>query len=284
MKKSIVLPFILCLSLLLAACGSTTETESTPVSESPTVNEQEVVIATEPDQESGRMGMGRGSDMMARHHATVPGEYAGLANPVPADEASLERGGEIYTSYCAVCHGDGGMGDGPGGAGLDPVPAPIAHTSQMLGEDYLFWRISEGGAMDPFNSAMIAWKGVLDQEARWDVITYVQALGSGAVRPGQSMGGAAFDPEVQAANQAEMLAKAMEQGLITEAEAAVFAEAHTRADRQMALMREDGVSGGMDEMMPDILDALVASGELSQEQADTFLSVHDRLGEAGLMQ
>jgi polyhydroxyalkanoate synthesis regulator phasin len=80
-----------------------------------------------------------------------------------------------------------------------------------------------------------------------------------------------------------MLAKAVEQEVITEAEAAVFAEAHTRADRQMALMREDGASGGMDEMMPEILATLVASGDLSQEQADTFLSVHDRLGEAGLM-
>ena len=37
-------------------------------------------------------------------------------------------------------------------------------------------------------------------------------------------------------------------------------------------------------VLPDILAALVAAGELSQEQADTFLSVHDRLGEAGLMQ
>ena len=52
----------------------------------------------------------------------------------------------------------------------------------------------------------------------------------------------------------------------------------------MALMKEDGVSSGMDEMMSEILATLVASGELSQEQADTFLSVHDRLGEAGLMQ
>jgi len=230
------------------------------------------------------MGMGPGSGMMARHHATIPDEYAGLAKPVAADDLSLERGGEIYTTNCAVCHGDGGMGDGPGAAGLDPAPAAIAHTSQMMGDDYLFWRISEGGALAPFNSTMIAWKGVLDEGARWDVISYVQALGSGAVRPGQRMGGAAFDPEVEATNQAEMLAKGVEQGVITAAEAAVFAEAHIKVDGQMAQMREDGASGGMDDMMPDILATLVASGDLSQEQADTFLSVHERLGEAGLMQ
>jgi len=283
-NKSMMLAFILGLVLLLSACGSTDESKSTTVSESPVVNEGEAATANEPTQASGRMGMGPGSGMMVRHHATIPEEYAGVANPIAADEASLERGGEIYTTNCAVCHGDGGMGDGPGAAGLDPAPVAIAHTSQMMGDDYLFWRISEGGAIDPFNSTMIAWKGVLDEGARWDVISYVQALGSGAVRPGQRMGGAAFDPEVEAANQAQMLAKGVEQGVITEAEAAVFAEAHIKVDGQMAQMREAGASGGMDEMMPNILATFVASGDLSQEQADTFMSVHDRLGEAGLMQ
>jgi hypothetical protein len=36
----------------------------------------------------------------------------------------------------------------------------------------------------------------------------------------------------------------------------------------------------MDYMLAD----LVAAGELTQAQADTFSSVHDRLAEAGLMQ
>jgi mono/diheme cytochrome c family protein len=54
-----------------------------------------------------------GSSMMARHHAAIPDEYAGLTNPILADEASIERGANIYTAQCASCHGDGGMGDGP---------------------------------------------------------------------------------------------------------------------------------------------------------------------------
>lgn len=284
MKKSMIIAFILGLALLLSACGSADETDATAVNESAATRVPEAAITAEPEQESGRMGMGAGGDMMARHHATVPEAYAGLANPVTADEASFERGGEIYTTNCAVCHGDGGMGDGPGAAGLDPAPAAIAHTSQMLGDSYLFWRVSEGGAMDPFNSAMISWKGVLDEDARWDVINYVQALGNGAVMPGQTMGGVAFDAEVEAANRAEMLATAVGQGVITEAEAAIFAAAHLLVDEQMAQMREDGAGESMDELMPDILAALVAAGDVSQEQADTFLAVHDRLGEAGLMQ
>jgi mono/diheme cytochrome c family protein len=229
-----------------------------------------------------RMGMSGG--MMAFHHATIPEEYAGLTNPVAADAGSLVRGGEIYAAQCATCHGDGGMGDGPASVGLDPAPAAIAHTSQMLGDDYQFWRVSEGGAMDPFNSAMIPWKGILDEQARWDVLNYVQALGSGAVMPGQNMGGAAFDPEFEAAKQAQMLADGVAQDVITEEEAAVFAAAHEQVDGQMMQMRADGAAGSMDDMMADILAALVASSDLTQEQADTFLAVHDRLAEAGLMQ
>lgn len=97
------------------------------------------------------------------------------------------------------------MGDGPAGVALDPTTA-IAHTSQMMGDDYLFWRISEGGAFDPFNSSMISWKPVLNEEQRWDVINYVRALGTGQVQPGMGMGGAAFDPAAELAHRTEMIA------------------------------------------------------------------------------
>jgi len=270
MRKNSFLLFLTGLIFLLAACGSTEAEPSATQSES--ANEES----------SGFMGMG--GSMMDRHHATIPDEYAGLSNPIPANDASLERGAEIYNAQCATCHGDGGMGDGPAATGLDPAPAEIAHSSQMLGDDYLYWRISEGGQMEPFNSTMIAWGGTLDENARWDVINYVQALGSGQVMPQQGMGGATFDSEVEAAKQADMLATAVAQGVITEEEAAIFEAAHEIVDGQMMQNREAGMSGGMDDMMVDILADLVESGELTQAQADTFLSVHDRLAEAGLMQ
>jgi len=273
MKKVIGLPLIMGLVMLLAACGTAPAVEATTTEN-----------VTSQGNEPMSTGMGMGGNMMARHHATIPEAYAGLSNPVPADEASLARGAEIFAAHCATCHGDGGMGDGPTADSLDPAPAAIAHTSQMLGDDYQIWRISEGGAMEPFNSSMIAWKTILDEPSRWDVINYIQALGRGEVTPGQQMGGAAIDPAVQAANQAQMLANGIEQGVITEEEAAVFAAAHEKVDGLMVQMRADGASGSMDDMMADILAVLVSSGELTQEQADIFLSVHDRLGEAGLMQ
>ena len=81
-----------------------------------------------------------------------------------------------------MCHGETGLGDGVAAAGLNPAPPSIAMTSQMLGDDYMFWRISEGGAMEPFNSAMPTWKAVLSEDQRWDVINYVRSLGAGHAR------------------------------------------------------------------------------------------------------
>ena len=114
--------------------------------------------------------------MTSRHQAAIPNEYAGLTNPIPPDASSLERGASLYATNCARCHGDSGMGDGPSASALDPAPAPVAHTSQILADDYLFWRISEGGAT--FGTSMPAWK-ILDEQSRWDMINYLHAIGAG---------------------------------------------------------------------------------------------------------
>ncbi|MEN8173606.1 MAG: cytochrome c [Chloroflexota bacterium] len=264
MKKVAVLVLFLVVPFLLIACGS--------------IALDNQALSSEPF--SGGMGMGRESGMGSRHHAQVPAEFADLTNPILSDEQSIARGGEIYALHCATCHGDGGMGDGPGGASLDPAPAPIAHSGQMLSDAYLFWRITEGGI--PFDTAMIPYRDILDQNARWDVINYVRALGSGKVVPGEHMGGALFDPEVEAAQHAEMLALAVDQKVITQDEANTFNLVH---DLVSDLRDEMNTPGrGMDEMMDELLDALQADGAVTKDQSETFLDVHDRLIEGGLMQ
>ena len=266
--------WILVLALTIVACGAEkSEKEPAAVADAAT---------TEGGMGPGQ-GMGPGSGMMARHHATVPQAYQGLTNPVPADQDSLDRGADLYSTLCASCHGDGGMGDGPAGVNLDPVPAPVAHTSQMLGDDLLFWRISEGGTMAPFNSAMPAWKDSLDEQARWDLINYVRALGRGQVAPRQAAGGAPFDPAFEAAERAEMLAQGVEQGVITPAEADLFDGLHAAMDERAAAGESPRV-GGMDQMRLVLLAELVEAGTITQQQADAFEDIHERLVEAGVMQ
>ena len=235
---------------------------------------------SEADSEMGMgMGMMGNNSMRIAHHAAIPEAYASLSNPIAADADSLERGAAIFTSSCAVCHGDGGMGDGPGAVNLDPSVSAIAHTSQMLSDAYLFWRVSEGGQGDPLKSAMPTWKETLDEQARWDVINYVQALGLGTVEPQHNLGGAEFDPAVEQQNRLEMLAEAMKADLIEQVEADTFDIVHTKLD---SLMAETGLRM-QGNNLPALLAILVERTAISQEQADTFADVHDLLIEAGLM-
>ena len=112
-------------------------------------------------------------------HVDAPHEYEDLSNPFGDDDhEAIEAGESIYGTNCATCHGPEGQGDGPGAEGLDPKPASLAdaHMMEELSDGYLFWRVSEGGAFDPINSAMPAWKDVLSETERWQVITFLRSL------------------------------------------------------------------------------------------------------------
>jgi mono/diheme cytochrome c family protein len=275
--------FLLLFILLIVGCTpDVAELQTQPVEQAEQVPTQDVT-ATDTASAAPRNGMGMGmmgnDSMRIAHHAAIPDAYINLSNPTPADTASIERGTTIYATSCAVCHGDGGMGDGPGAVNLDPSVSAIAHTSQMLSEAYLFWRVSEGGQGDPLSSAMPSWKDILDEQARWDVINYVQALGQGTVEPRQNMGGVSFDPAVEQQNRLSMLAEAMGMDLIDEADAATFDLVHTALD---ALMAETGLRMQGDNLTA-LLAILVERTAVSQAQADTFARVHDSLIEAGLM-
>lgn len=246
------------------------------------ITDETAVENSTSEQPRGMMGqmmggmMGDGS-MMQRHMATIPEEYAGLTNPVAATDESLQHGKELYTLLCASCHGEGGMGDGIAGEALDPVPAPIAHTSQMMGDDYLFWRVSEGGAQ--FNSAMPGWSS-LDEDERWDIINYVRVLGSGGMS-------AEFN-QMETEMQAQMLAGAIEQGVITQDEADIFSQMHTLLDQQKGPGKGPGMdqngTGNMADMQDKLLSELLDSGTITQAQADEFIVVRDKLFEAGKVQ
>lgn len=112
-------------------------------------------------------------------HATTPREYAGAHVPASAwtQPGLIARGREVYAARCAACHGVEGDGRGPAGAGL-PVKPPDFRDARMVNEmagNYWFWRVSEGGLVEPFRatgSVMPAWKNELSVEDRWAVVAY----------------------------------------------------------------------------------------------------------------
>ena len=111
-------------------------------------------------------------------HAEVPADFASLSNPFAGNEEAAAAGKTIFEANCVPCHGPQGEGDGPAAAELNPKPANLSDGDMMgmLSDGYLYWRVTEGGAMDPFNSAMPAWKTVLSEEQVWQVISYVRTL------------------------------------------------------------------------------------------------------------
>lgn len=268
-QKLIFLLFLTVTLAVTSACGS---------------SGQDMISESEGTSSSPRpMGMGPGSGMMNRHHAQVPEVFAGLTNPVDATDESLERGEEIYTMQCATCHGDYGNGDGSGGTNLDPAPAAIAHTSQMMSDAYLFWRITEGGIA--FDTGMIPYKDILGEEDRWNVINYVRALGSGQVSPRQQIGGEPFDAEQERIQRQEMLMSAVELDVISKSDADIFDQVHTSMDEYLVQEGASGMdTGPRADALVQILTKMVEGNLVSQENADIFMNVHDRLIEAGLMQ
>jgi mono/diheme cytochrome c family protein len=105
-----------------------------------------------------------------------PEQFADHSNPFADDPEVIAEGEVLYQANCSSCHGFTGEGDGTAAAGLEPKPENLAQTQSALSDAYLFWRISEGGLIQPFNSLMPAWKGMMSEEKIWQVVSYLRNL------------------------------------------------------------------------------------------------------------
>jgi mono/diheme cytochrome c family protein len=104
-------------------------------------------------------------------------DWKAVANPVPADAASIERGKALYggKGFCNVCHGDKGDGFGPVAAQFDPLPNAFfeADWQGKFTDGELMGVLQEG----KFGTGMIPLVPEYMTEAEgWDVINYVRTL------------------------------------------------------------------------------------------------------------
>lgn len=111
------------------------------------------------------------------HSVEVPAPYAGLTNPLAGDSNAPGDGGFVFDENCTRCHGVAADGDSGFGEALSP-PASDLTDSHLLdsGDDYLYYRISEGGAFSPFDSDMPAFKDELSEMERWQLVSYLRSL------------------------------------------------------------------------------------------------------------
>lgn len=107
----------------------------------------------------------------------TPLRHLGRTNPYDAADTS---GAELYAQHCASCHGSEGHGDGPSSDVGWPQPTDLTRAiGDAVADDYLFFRISEGGAFFPFNSLMPSFGAQLDEDEIWRVAAHVQAMAHG---------------------------------------------------------------------------------------------------------
>ncbi len=94
-----------------------------------------------------------------------------MANPVPADQKSVEQGGKLFGIYCTPCHGYQGKGDGLVGQKLVLQPFDLtADMTKARSDGYIFGMMTFGGAIMP------SYANDLSPTERWKVVNYVRKV------------------------------------------------------------------------------------------------------------
>jgi len=108
------------------------------------------------------------------------------AAPVPAprdtQNASVVRGGIVYRTYCVLCHGSEGKGDGRAAKMYTPKPANL--TVSPFNDAYKEMIIRRGGTGVGRSAFMPPWGDELSDEQIHDLVSFLRELR----KTGQSAG------------------------------------------------------------------------------------------------
>jgi len=93
-----------------------------------------------------------------------------LRNPLPSSPQALAQGRALYETFCLVCHGGQGQGDGPLVPRIANPPAYTSERVRAMAPGQIFHVISRGSGRMPSYAAQIPY------EQRWPLVLYVGAL------------------------------------------------------------------------------------------------------------
>lgn len=96
-----------------------------------------------------------------------------LPNPVPADQASLERGEVLFNRICAVCHGPAGVGAQANIIAVYPLLIAYNLSGPVVAgytDGYIYGIIRVGrGLMPPYGHQISHFD-------RWNIVNYIRVL------------------------------------------------------------------------------------------------------------
>lgn len=95
------------------------------------------------------------------------------SNQLGKNELDLKQGEELYTTFCAVCHGPHGDGDGPViKKGFYPVNLKVQGVKNRT-DGYIFAYIRYGGKV-----MMPSYRESVSANEAWQIVNYVRHLQS----------------------------------------------------------------------------------------------------------
>jgi mono/diheme cytochrome c family protein len=93
-----------------------------------------------------------------------------LVNPYHATPQTLDEGKALFQTYCLVCHGEQGKGDGPISAKIPPPPSYVSDRLMQFPPGRIFYVITLG------TGKMSSYASQLSADERWKIVTYVHAV------------------------------------------------------------------------------------------------------------
>ena len=99
---------------------------------------------------------------------------ADAALDLPTKPVDLAAGERLYAQHCASCHGPRGMGDGPAGKGIVPLPPALGSAAVMRDvPPALMYRIISVGIA---GTQMVGWANQLSADERWSIVSWLNGL------------------------------------------------------------------------------------------------------------
>jgi mono/diheme cytochrome c family protein len=108
----------------------------------------------------------------------APDDAKKVKNPIPPTPETLADAEQLFSDNCVLCHGEKGLGDGPGAKTIKVKPANFTDPKLQASETDggLFWKMSNG------RGPMPSWKDTLTDKERWELVGYIRKLGKDAAK------------------------------------------------------------------------------------------------------